>query len=225
MDEYRRTVYQQLEVHNLLDVTLVSSQLLMLFQLYFMSHKTVMKQTHFQPVFSDKHQDKLLCPRKLTTHVFIHCSTNFFSVCPLCHQITSTAGLAQRPPLTLPSPGHRSIPNKSLLSSDTFRKEKKLSSHQHQQPAKQTVVFQHSNLPDAPFTPAAVPNIDVSISFDPMHRLYLTSSTPVDRRLQIFLSIIYLITILFMVCIYYKQSFFFLHTLLHCCNQALNKLS
>lgn len=54
MDEYRRTVFQQLEVHNLLDVTLVSSQLLMLLQLYFLSHKTVMKQTHYQLKFSDK---------------------------------------------------------------------------------------------------------------------------------------------------------------------------
>lgn len=32
MDEYRRTVYQQLEVHNLLDVTTVSSKLLMVLQ-------------------------------------------------------------------------------------------------------------------------------------------------------------------------------------------------
>ncbi|XP_013875862.1 centrosomal protein of 104 kDa isoform X2 [Austrofundulus limnaeus] len=105
MDEYRRTVYQQLEVHNLLDVTM----------------------------------------------------------------ITSAAGSspAQCPPPLLPSPGRRPVPAKSLLSTDTCRKGKKTSSHQHQQPTKQTVAFKPSSLPDIPSNPAAVPKIDLtSLPYD-----------------------------------------------------------
>ncbi|XP_017266868.1 centrosomal protein of 104 kDa isoform X2 [Kryptolebias marmoratus] len=105
MDEYRRTVYQQLEVHNLLDVA----------------------------------------------------------------TITSAAGPspAQCPPPLLPSPARHPVPTKALLSTDTFRKGKKKSSHQHQLSVKQTVVPKHSSLPDIPFTSAAVPKMDVtSLPYD-----------------------------------------------------------
>ncbi|XP_071331392.1 centrosomal protein of 104 kDa isoform X2 [Trachinotus anak] len=100
MEEYRRSVYQQLEVHNLLDMTMIT------------------RATDSSPL--------------------------------------------QDPPSLLPSPGHHSVPAKSLASTDTFRKGKKTNTPRSQQLATETVVHKLSSQPDTPCTPAAVPKIDVS---------------------------------------------------------------
>uniref|UniRef100_A0A3B4UP44 Centrosomal protein of 104 kDa n=2 Tax=Seriola dumerili TaxID=41447 RepID=A0A3B4UP44_SERDU len=100
MEEYRRSVYQQLEVHNLLDTTMIT------------------RATDSSPL--------------------------------------------QDPPSLLPSPGHRSVPAKSLVSTDTFRKGRKTNAPQNQQLATETVAPKLSSQPDTPCTPAAaIPKIDV----------------------------------------------------------------
>ncbi|XP_056240342.1 centrosomal protein of 104 kDa isoform X1 [Seriola aureovittata] len=100
MEEYRRSVYQQLEVHNLLDTTMIT------------------RATDSSPL--------------------------------------------QDPPSLLPSPGHRSVPAKSLVSTDTFGKGRKTNAPQNQQLATETVAPKLSSQPDTPCTPAAaIPKIDV----------------------------------------------------------------
>ncbi|XP_037628154.1 centrosomal protein of 104 kDa isoform X2 [Sebastes umbrosus] len=105
MEEYRRSVYQQLEVHNLLDMTVITR--------------------------------------------------------------TADSSPAQDPPSLLPSPGHRSVPTKPLMSTDTFRKGKKTNAPQNQQSDAEAVVPKLSSQADTPCTPAAVPKIDVtSVPYD-----------------------------------------------------------
>ncbi|XP_074500765.1 centrosomal protein of 104 kDa isoform X2 [Sebastes fasciatus] len=105
MEEYRRSVYQQLEVHNLLDMTVITR--------------------------------------------------------------TADSSPAHDPPSLLPSPGHRSVPTKPLMSTDTFRKGKKTNAPQNQQSDAEAVVPKLSSQPDTPCTPAAVPKIDVtSVPYD-----------------------------------------------------------
>ncbi|XP_040922106.1 centrosomal protein of 104 kDa isoform X2 [Toxotes jaculatrix] len=105
MEEYRRSVYKQLEVHNLLDMTMIT------------------RATDPSPL--------------------------------------------QDPPSFLPSPGHRSVPAKPLVSTDTFRKGKKTNTPHNQQAATETVVPKLSTQPETPCTPAAVPKIDVtSVPYD-----------------------------------------------------------
>ncbi|XP_072222614.1 centrosomal protein of 104 kDa [Leuresthes tenuis] len=121
MEEYRKSVYKQLEVHNLLDMTM----------------------------------------------------------------ITSTAGLspAQHPTPLLPSPSHRSAPTKPPVSTETFRKGKK---NQNQQSAAQTAVPKQSSLPDTPFTPAAVPKIDVtSVPYDERPLPVLEKKEHLEDSIQI----------------------------------------
>uniref|UniRef100_A0A3B4ZDX1 Centrosomal protein 104 n=1 Tax=Stegastes partitus TaxID=144197 RepID=A0A3B4ZDX1_9TELE len=100
MEEYRKSVYQQLEVHNLLDMSTITG--------------------------------------------------------------AADSSPAQHPPPHLPSPNHRSAPIKPLVSTDTFRKEKRSDTLQNQLSASETVVPKLSSLPDPPCTPAAVPKIDVT---------------------------------------------------------------
>ncbi|XP_022056229.2 centrosomal protein of 104 kDa isoform X2 [Acanthochromis polyacanthus] len=100
MEEYRKSVYQQLEVHNLLDMTTITR--------------------------------------------------------------AADSSLAQHPSPRLPSPGHRSVPIKALVSTDTFRKGKKNDTHQNLLSATETVLPKHTNLPDTPCTAAVVPKIDIT---------------------------------------------------------------
>ncbi|XP_069550174.1 centrosomal protein of 104 kDa [Brachyistius frenatus] len=105
MEEYRKSVYQQLEVHNLLDMT------------------TITRAADSSP--------------------------------------------AQYHPPLLPSPGHRSVPTKPPLSTDTFRKGRNTNTQQNQQPAAETVAPKLSSQPDTPCTPATIPKIDVnSVPYD-----------------------------------------------------------
>ncbi|KAM9350454.1 centrosomal protein of 104 kDa [Symphorus nematophorus] len=105
MEEYRKNVYQQLEVHNLLDMTMITR--------------------------------------------------------------TADSSPAQDPPSLQPSPGHCSVPAKPLVSTDTFKKEKRMSAPQSQQSDAGTVVPKLRSQPDTLCTPAAVPKIDVtSVPYD-----------------------------------------------------------
>ncbi|XP_070824832.1 centrosomal protein of 104 kDa [Chaetodon trifascialis] len=105
MEEYRRSVYQQLEVHNLLDMTVITR--------------------------------------------------------------ARDSSPAQDPPSLQPSPGHCSVPTKPLVSTDTFRKEKKPNALENQQADAETVASKRGSQPGTPRTPAAVPKIDVtSIPYD-----------------------------------------------------------
>ncbi|XP_041801868.1 centrosomal protein of 104 kDa [Chelmon rostratus] len=107
MEEYRRSVYQQLEVHNLLDMTLITR--------------------------------------------------------------ARDPSPAQDPSSLQPSPSHHSVPTKPLVSTDTFRKEKKTNALQNQRADAGTVASKLSSQPGTPRTAAAVPKIDVtSISYDEM---------------------------------------------------------
>ncbi|KAM4570764.1 centrosomal protein of 104 kDa [Fundulus diaphanus] len=105
MDEYRKSVYQQLEVHNLLDVTMITR------------------------------------PADLSS--------------------------AQGPPPLLPSPADGSAPTKPSLSTDDFRKGRKISPHQHQQSATQSAAPKPSSQPDTSLTLAAVPDLNItSVPYD-----------------------------------------------------------
>ncbi|KAE8293201.1 Centrosomal protein of 104 kDa [Larimichthys crocea] len=105
MEEYRKSVYQQLEVHNLLDMTMITK--------------------------------------------------------------AADSSPAPDPPSLQPSPGHHSVPTKPLVSTDTFRKEKKTNTPQNEQSDAETAVPKLSSQPDTPSTPAAAPKIDVtSVPYD-----------------------------------------------------------
>ncbi|XP_026222696.1 centrosomal protein of 104 kDa isoform X2 [Anabas testudineus] len=105
MEEYRRTVYQQLEVHNLLDMTMIKR--------------------------------------------------------------AEDSSSAQNPSSSLHGPGHHSVPTKPLVSTETFRKEKRTSAPQNQQSDTANVVPTVNSQSDIPGTPAAVPKIDVtSVPYD-----------------------------------------------------------
>ncbi|XP_059189170.1 centrosomal protein of 104 kDa [Centropristis striata] len=105
MEEYRKSVYQQLEVHNLLDMTMVTQ--------------------------------------------------------------AADSSPAQDPPSLLPSPGHRSVSTKPLVSTDIIRKGKKANAPQNQQSGAEPVVAKLSSQPDIPCTPAALPKTDVtSVPYD-----------------------------------------------------------
>nr|XP_046252684.1 centrosomal protein of 104 kDa isoform X2 [Scatophagus argus] len=105
MEEYRRSVYQQLEVHNLLDLAMIT------------------RGVESSP--------------------------------------------AQDPPSVEPSPGHRSVLTKPLVSTDTFRKEKVTNPPQSQQSDAGAVAPKLSCQPGTPCTPAAAPKIDVtSVPYD-----------------------------------------------------------
>ncbi|XP_028437614.1 centrosomal protein of 104 kDa isoform X2 [Perca flavescens] len=105
MEEYRRSVYQQLEVHNLLDMAMVTQ--------------------------------------------------------------AADSSPARDPPSLLPSPGHRSVPTKPLVSTDTFRKGKKTNAPQNKQSDTENVLPKLSSQPDTPCTPAALPKIDgTSVPYD-----------------------------------------------------------
>ncbi|KAF1390763.1 hypothetical protein PFLUV_G00061420 [Perca fluviatilis] len=105
MEEYRRSVYQQLEVHNLLDMAMVTQ--------------------------------------------------------------AADSSPARDPPSLLPSPGHRSVPTKPLVSTDTIRKGKKTNAPQNKQSDSENVLPKLSSQPDTPCTPAALPKIDgTSVPYD-----------------------------------------------------------
>ncbi|XP_019126423.1 centrosomal protein of 104 kDa isoform X1 [Larimichthys crocea] len=105
MEEYRKSVYQQLEVHNLLDMTMITK--------------------------------------------------------------AADSSPAPDPPSLQPSPGQHSVPTKPLVSTDTFRKEKKTNTPQNEQSDAETAVPKLSSQPDTPSTPAAAPKIDVtSVPYD-----------------------------------------------------------
>uniref|UniRef100_A0A8D0CPH9 Centrosomal protein of 104 kDa n=1 Tax=Sander lucioperca TaxID=283035 RepID=A0A8D0CPH9_SANLU len=111
MEEYRRSVYQQLEVHNLLDMAMVSGQRLLM--------------------------------------------------------MAADSSPTEDPPSLLPSPGHRSVPTKPLVSTDTFRKGKKTNAPQNKQSDAENVLPKLSSQPDTPCTPAALPKIDgTSVPYD-----------------------------------------------------------
>nr|XP_019944600.1 PREDICTED: centrosomal protein of 104 kDa isoform X2 [Paralichthys olivaceus] len=107
MEEYRRSVYQQLEEYNLLDKTMIAMAM--------------------DP--------------------------------PSLHD----------PPSLLPSPGHSSVPAKPLVSTDTFKKEKKANTPQKQQSATKAAVLKTSCQHDNPSTPSAIPKLD-------------STSSPYDER-------------------------------------------
>lgn len=149
MEEYRKSVYQQLEDHNLLDMAMVS-------------HPPVMVMLHL--CFNKKIGRKTYCifwRKKIVTHC---ASSEFCSVLPLCHQITRAAesSPAKDPCSLWSSPGLCSVPAKPHVSTDTFRKENKTNASQSQQSDAGAVVPKQSSQPDTPCTPAAGPKINVS---------------------------------------------------------------
>lgn len=151
MEEYRKSVYQQLEVHNLLDMTMVN-------------HQTMITMFHR---CSDKKSPR--CWRKIIK------LNNFFFLLS-CHQITKAADSspAPDPPSLQPSPGQHSVPTKPLVSTDTFRKEKKTNTPQNEQSDAETAVPKLSSQPDTPSTPAAAPKIDVSATLSNVHHATFT---------------------------------------------------
>lgn len=82
----------------------------------------------------------------------------------LRQQITrvSESTAAQEGPFLQPSLGHRPVPTKHLVSTDTFKKEKKTKTPQSQLSEAGAVTPKFSSQPDTPCTSAAVPKIDVS---------------------------------------------------------------
>ncbi|XP_071059928.1 centrosomal protein of 104 kDa isoform X3 [Pseudochaenichthys georgianus] len=99
MEEYRTSVYQQLEVHHLLDMSIITR--------------------------------------------------------------VADSSPSREPPSLQPSPGHSSVPTKSLISTDIFRKGKKKDTPQNQQLDAETIVPKPSNQSDSTCTPVTVPRIDV----------------------------------------------------------------
>lgn len=80
MDEYRKSVYQQLEVHNLLDMTMVSLKQLIMLQLHSRHQWIVMGNKVFKVSINDSvsfmassdHQDlkRVLSPTSSTSSAF-----------------------------------------------------------------------------------------------------------------------------------------------------------
>lgn len=107
----------------------------------------------------DHHIFLQMCQCQLVGVVVIESAFGGFFSIP---QITGELSPVQEPSSLRPSPGHRPVPAKHLVSTETSRKPKKNKIHQGQPPEAGAVPPKCSSQLDTRCTSAAVPKIDVS---------------------------------------------------------------